>query len=67
MLPPRGTGLIRGTARQRRWPPLTEAGRLERHKRIYAQANGTSDTAVIISLAGIAIGAGIIIGLVLFK
>lgn len=63
-LPPRGTGLARGTARARGWPPLTEAQRLERHKAVYGLGN--SETALWLALASFGIGA-LIIGVCMLK
>lgn len=63
-LPPRGTGLVRGTARPRGYPALTEAQRLARHKAIYGLGN--NDTALLVGLASLAIGA-LLIGVILLK
>ena len=39
--PPRGTGLMRGTARKRgRGSPLSNIERAKRHKKLYGQFNG---------------------------
>jgi len=65
-LPIRGTGLRLGTARRRSYPPLTDAERAERHKRIYGLGDN-ADVALWIALAGAAVGAAIIIGVVLSK
>lgn len=57
-LPKRGTGLRIGTARARRYPPLTQEQRRIRHAKMIA--GNSDDTALWLGIASLLVGATLI-------